>query len=284
MLVSRQGQVVASIAPASAADLALLVQFAINGGTEEDTLSARAVNQGSPSAFVNRAAAGERLLVTRDNKALGVLQPYSADDEIDRLRAREVALTEFERLHPEASQAEHVAFEDSLDAAPEPARDEMFVVWNTERTSTLAHITHELRGSTVHAGWGHIPPTAKAAIRRLMPPKTRPSAKKIWEKHSVVEVNPFRPQLKIGATDQLIARSLWRPAALLEVAGKEKLDRFAEVVEVGSKFAVSGSGRVKLVEKGDKIRYKSGGAVEVEFGGDELLILSKSAVVEVVED
>ncbi|EAP97871.1 hypothetical protein JNB_12943 [Janibacter sp. HTCC2649] len=39
-----------------------------------------------------------------------------------------------------------------------------------------------------------------------------------------------------------------------------------------------------MVEKGDKIRYKSGGAVEVEFGGDELLILSKSAVVEVVED
>jgi antitoxin (DNA-binding transcriptional repressor) of toxin-antitoxin stability system len=242
VLVSKQGRVVSTIVPAGAADMEMVFAYAVHGATE-DVLTARVVNQGSPSSYVARAAAGERLLYTKDNKAIGVLQPYDPEGEQQRLETREARLAAYERDHPEATTEEHNAFEDALD-------DDLAL--QAEPVIDVASV-----------GTGQPAPITV----------------------DVVSMHHFRPTIVIGVTDQLVARAQSRRVDGHGDSGSLPAYRVAEVVEVGSKFELEPTGQGSLpVRKGATIRYRQDSGVALEFGGDTLMILSESDVIEVVPE
>lgn len=107
VLISRHGQVVASIEPASL-DVhgPELAAFALRDNAVAE-LSASHISQRSPSEAIHRAEAGTHSLLTRSNKVYGVLtgRPPAAED-LKNVDEQERALAAFEREHPEASAEE----------------------------------------------------------------------------------------------------------------------------------------------------------------------------------
>lgn len=127
VLISRRGQVVAAIEPASidrhAAELA---RFALPSEGPMAEITASDLSQGSPSERVRAAESGTPSLLTRNNKVYGVLSsvpPAPAGNarqaRLDEwVAAREHALTEFEPSHPDATPAQFAA---AVAAFPPPA-------------------------------------------------------------------------------------------------------------------------------------------------------------------
>lgn len=128
VLISRRGQVVAAIEPASidrhAAELA---RFALPSEGPMAEITASDLSQGSPSERVRAAESGTPSLLTRNNKVYGVLSsvpPAPAGNarqaRLDEwVAAREHALTEFEQSHPDATPAQFAA---AVAAFPHPRR------------------------------------------------------------------------------------------------------------------------------------------------------------------
>jgi hypothetical protein len=113
VLVSRHGEVVAVIQPATAPHVKLcyqaeLAHFAVTGPRELSVLTATDFGQGSPSAFIRTAEIGIASLVSRENRIYGVLTSLEDDsatttESADFVDARERHLAQFERDHPDAT-------------------------------------------------------------------------------------------------------------------------------------------------------------------------------------
>lgn len=122
VLISRRGEVVAAIEPASVARFTReLAAFALPGDSPFAELTASDLSQGSPSESVRAAEAGSPAFVTRNNKVYGVLAalpqpPLTAPGTYEAwLAGRERALAAFAAQHPDATPEE---FADAAAAYP----------------------------------------------------------------------------------------------------------------------------------------------------------------------
>lgn len=96
VLISRHGNVVAAIEPASVPlHQRSLAAFAV-GDSAVAELSATQIGQGSPSEAVSRASQGEPILVTRNGKVLGVLGAPQPSTDLDSSREQERVLAALE--------------------------------------------------------------------------------------------------------------------------------------------------------------------------------------------
>lgn len=107
VLVSRHGRVVAAITPPSLSrDNRLLAAFALHGSSVSE-LSATDIGQGSPSEAVRRAEDGEPIVVTRQNRVVGVLGTAPiAQETVESAEAQERMLAAFEAANPDATPEE----------------------------------------------------------------------------------------------------------------------------------------------------------------------------------
>lgn len=106
--ISRHGRVVAIIEPASLERHAYeLAEYALPEADNDILeLTASEIGQGSPSEFIRNAEAGRMSWVTRNNKVYGVLRAVPSVDDAKLVDAREEALKQFERDHPDATAEE----------------------------------------------------------------------------------------------------------------------------------------------------------------------------------
>lgn len=103
VLVSRHGQVVAGIEPASVPRHShLLASFAL-GRPIVSELTATEISQGSPSEAIRRAEEGESILLTRQNKVFGVLGAPTSPETVESAQAQERLLSAFEAANPDAT-------------------------------------------------------------------------------------------------------------------------------------------------------------------------------------
>ncbi|MEI2777157.1 MAG: hypothetical protein V9G19_14540 [Tetrasphaera sp.] len=118
VLISRRGQVVAAIDPATVERYPEeLARFALPGEQHMDELTASDLSQGSPSEAVRAAAEdGVSSYVTRNSKVYGVLSglpvasPEDAAGYTYWVDERERAMTSFEADHPDATAEQFAAF------------------------------------------------------------------------------------------------------------------------------------------------------------------------------
>jgi len=126
VLISRRGQVVATIEPADrGAHGDLLESFAL--GVDVPAVSSTDLSQSYIGSFVDRARAGANVLLTKRNVVKVVVTGPPATASAESVDAEEELLAAFERDHPDASPAEFAAFAASLDpgvGASSPLQDD----------------------------------------------------------------------------------------------------------------------------------------------------------------
>lgn len=159
VLISRSGNVVAAIEPASVERHAWqLANYAVsrsNAGFFE--LSATELGQGSPSRAVRAAQSGQTSLVTRNNKVFGVLSAPRAESSLEDVMASERVLAEFEQTYPESTPDEFASVAAKLDEAktgnevlvPQPTQagtQEALIDALMVKASTLAS-AHNIEGA-----------------------------------------------------------------------------------------------------------------------------------------
>lgn len=118
VLLSRHGEVVASIEPPSERHASLLLDFATKTANlgRLPVLTMTDIGRGSPSAHVRSAQTGNETLLTDHGRVIGVLT--AAPHAVDRARAlrRAEAIDGFIATHPEAGPKDLATFADDLDA------------------------------------------------------------------------------------------------------------------------------------------------------------------------
>ena len=115
VLLSRHGNVVAAIEPASAQRHArLLVQYALPGRGGVEVLNAADLSKGAPSKAIGLAEAGGQVVVAKSGEAFGVLGPVGASSWAADVAEQEQALAAFELRNPDASPTDIAAFAERL--------------------------------------------------------------------------------------------------------------------------------------------------------------------------
>lgn len=153
VLISRHGQVVATIEPASVErHAAQLASFALSSReVPVPELSATDLGQGSPSESIRRAEEGVASLVTRNNKVYGVLTAPRATESLAVVDEQERALARFEREHPGASAQEFAALVEDLSSGGSGEHSDEAKGAHPEEVSDVGQLQEPEAGALVDA-------------------------------------------------------------------------------------------------------------------------------------